>query len=412
MRKKRKRLIKKVRKVPTVFLLLIIVGFISVVVYLMRQSESFTRFISTEKMGTPHVTDKNSHNVGSNDNDNKSSYNNNGTSHNNGTYNNASEKSALPKVSLFVPNWNLSGLGNLFAPNITQSGLEYIMYFGIAPDENGINTSENGYKRLDAFSQALSSSQIRTLLTIRMMNEDVNNTIFENNDLQGKIIRESLALTKNNGFSGIVLDLEHSALATEKNTEYITRFVKAFCTSAHKEDLLCTMAVYGDVFYRMRPYDIEKLDTNVDRFYIMAYDFHKSYGQPGPNFPLQKGNKYGYDLEIMIDQFLEKTTAEKVSVVFGMYGYDWKVDEQNRPIISGKPVTLNQAKKLYLNGCDFAQCSVKRDSISREMSVEYHDNEGKKHLVWLEDESSVNSKIDLLQSKNVSHIGFWAWGYY
>ena len=172
------------------------------------------------------------------------------------------------------------------------------------------------------------------------------------------------------------------------------------------------MTIYGDTYYRQRPYDLKALDQYVDQFYIMAYDFHKSYGEPGPNFPLKGKEIYGYDMEIMIRQLISDIDAQKLTILFGLFGYDWSVDDQNRPLKPAQSLTLRQIKNRFLESCPFTPCSIQRDNLSAETSIQYADETGQKHVVWFEDETSVGEKVTFLNSNSISNIGYWAWGYY
>ena len=42
-----------------------------------------------------------------------------------------------------------------------------------------------------------------------------------------------------------------------------------------------------------------------------------------PNFPFQDKNKWGYDFQQMISDFSADIPSEKLTIIFGMYGYDW-----------------------------------------------------------------------------------------
>src|SRR5258706_13307864 len=129
------------------------------------------------------------------------------------------------------------------------------------------------------------------------------------------------------------------------------------------------MTAYGDSFYRLRPYDIAAISKSIDGIMVMAYAFHKSNADPGPNFPLSGSETYGYDLKTMTNDFLHHITTDKITVLFGMFGYDWQVDDKGRVIGNGKAITLNGAKQKFLNRCVLQDCIVKRDEVPPETEV-------------------------------------------
>ena len=124
-----------------------------------------------------------------------------------------------------------------------------------------------------------------TYLTLRMLDTESNLKILEDPDLQEKIIADLIDITDQNRFDGVVLDLELSVLPFGDVKENISMFVSKLSEELHERDFTFLMTIYGDKYFRGRPYDINRLNNHVDEFMIMAYDFHKSYGEPGPNFP-------------------------------------------------------------------------------------------------------------------------------
>jgi spore germination protein len=249
-----------------------------------------------------------------------------------------------------------------------------------------------------------------------MMDEAENTDIFRDPDAQSSIIRESLDLVDAYHFDGILLDLEHSVLPTKDATDLITRFVTQFAQEAHARNLHFALALYGDSYYRARPYDVQKLGGLADSVYIMAYDLHKSYGEPGPNFPLNHSDgssqRYGYSFKTMLADFTQDIPSEKIHILLGLYGYDWSVDDQNRPAKAATARTLSQIQGRFLPRCPFSSCTIFRDPVSTETRITYTDESGQKHTLWFEDLFSVQEKIKEARTYGISHVGFWAYGYY
>lgn len=326
--------------------------------------------------------------------------------------------------SVFVPYWRVKSLSNAsdvdLPKTVQHKNIDYVIYFGVGANKDGIIKTDPGYSGLQTFVQVLNGSDPKTLLAVRMLDEDANEVVLESQDAQNNIARDAVTLAKEQGFEGIVLDFEHSVLPTKKTTEEITNFFAKMAEASHASGMIFAVTIYGDTFYRARPYDIENIEPNVDLFYVMTYDFHKSYGTPGPNFPLyasdfnndlvgaKKGVKqYGYSIEHMIaDMTLADVKSDKIVPVFGMYGYDWMVDDENRPLKPAEAVTLNQAESRY------SPEQVITDPVSAENSVTFNDNSGQKHVVWFENERSAQLKIKYVMTEGISKVGYWAWGYY
>jgi len=330
--------------------------------------------------------------------------------------------------SIFIPYWSLNG------EEIGSAEADYhrLIYFGISADQTGINKADAGYLNLKKFIN-INSSKIS--ITLRMLDSETNFSILKNPEIQKKIIDETIDIAEKYKFSGIVLDLELFSLFNNEISIQINNFVQLFYTNTKGHNLHFAITLYGDNFYRKRPYDAGFLSKNSDEILVMAYDFHKKGGEPGPNFPLEGKAKYGYDFKQMIDDYSKFIPADKLTVIFGMYGYEWLVDEKKRPIRPAKSLSLNEINKkfFYDNNfdhdrsksgneqmkCSWENCVARRDEISQEMEINYiysmiKDNFGymDMYIVWFEDEESVKIKNQFLKEKGINSIAFWAWGYF
>ena len=314
------------------------------------------------------------------------------------------DANAKTKNSLFVPYWTLKG-------DIDAEKYDSFIYFGISPKESGIDMEEAGAVNVDTFLEKIPTGK-KKLLAIRMINTQTNLAILKDPIKQKKIISETIAFAKQNNFDGVVLDLEISAIPFDSLIQQISSITKGFYTHSKKNDLSFGMTFYGDTFYRIRPFDVKVLANNTDEIFIMTYDFHKSNGNPGPNFPLQGKDKYGYDIDKMTDTFLQFSPSDKITIIFGLFGYDWVVDKQGKALEKGQPLTNHEIQQEFLTDCLYTNCSVRRDNESAETEVRYTDEDGKDHSVWFEDMGSVSSKKAYLKKKGISSFSFWANSYF
>ncbi len=313
-------------------------------------------------------------------------------------------KANLAKSSLFVPYWTM---GN---EKIQEDGIEQYIYFGITYDKEGKIIQDQGYKNAVVFLKKTDNSA-KKLLAIRLTDQKINSSIVENYSLQKTIAKEAVGFAKANGFDGIVLDFEINALAFDSVIKGISNFYKLMYEEGKEKELEVFAALYGDVFYRARPYDVKAIATFTDGIFIMAYDFHKARGNPGPNFPLLGKEHYGYDFYQMIDDYTKNVPKQKLSIIFGLFGYDWEVNEKNETITGGIPLSTNEIAGKFIQSCEFANCKVNRDQTSGEMRVVYR-NEDKMHVVWFEDMESVRRKREIMEEKGITSFGYWAYSYF
>lgn len=309
------------------------------------------------------------------------------------------------KQSLFVPYWAVKGK----IDDATQYN-SYI-YFGVATTTNGLDMREAGGVALDAFAASVPQDG-KKLLVVRMIDKDTNFAILKDEAAQLKIIAQTISLAKEKKFDGVVLDLEVSAIPFDSLVQQINSFTKLFYQEVKRNNLSFSLTVYGDVFYRLRPFDVKVLSKNADQVMVMAYDFSKAKGNPGPNFPLQGKDVYGYDYEEMIDDFLRVVPAEKLTVIFGLFGYDWLVDGRGQTLQQGKAVTTQAAESQFIEICKQKSCSFSRDSKAFETQINYVAKDGSKHIIWFEDMQSVEAKKEFLKSRGINSFSYWAYSYF
>ena len=311
--------------------------------------------------------------------------------------------------SIFVPYWALG------QDNLSVVHYDNVYYFGVSADQNGIIQEDQGYKTLERHNCPNSQECI---LVLRMLDQRTSLEILQSTKLQQTIITESLQLAQEHFFTGVALDLEISGFVQVDVKEQINIFVQLFSTSAKKDYKTFSFIVYGDVFYRNRPYDVKFIANHSDEVMIMAYDFSKPYGEPGSNFPFDRrslgegGNDYyGYDFQTMIADFKKHVDPQKTTVIFGMYGYDWTLNSQGTPLKRAEAITVKQIESIKsLKSVKSIKSKV--DNNSKEKKIEYTDKEGQKHVIFYEDEESVSVKTNYLREQGIGSISFWAYSYF
>lgn len=315
-------------------------------------------------------------------------------------------KSDRPETQgLFVPYWSLK------EQTKDQISYDSYIYFGIAPTKSGINLKESGALSLDSFLAFIPDNK-KKLLALRMIEPDTNFAILKDSAKQNEVIAQTIALAREKHFDGIVLDLEVSAIPFDSLIKQINGFTSLFYQEAKKNDLSFAITVYGDVFYRLRPFDVKELASNADMLMIMAYDLSKAKGNPGPNFPLQGQETFGYDYEKMTEDFLRVVPPEKIIVVFGLFGYDWAVDTKEKAIQQGKALTTSEIEAKFIESCQQRSCAFSRDSKAFETQINYTDREGQNHIIWFEDMESVAAKKEYLKKRGITSFSYWAHSYF
>ncbi|HZE87509.1 MAG TPA: glycosyl hydrolase family 18 protein [Methylomirabilota bacterium] len=312
---------------------------------------------------------------------------------------------AKETTSLFVPYWTIKG------QSIEDASYDQYIYFGIAPTIDGIDPKEQGTRSLDQFLSVVPADKTK-LLAVRLIDSNTNFAILKDQNAQKKVMNDTITLAKEKGFEGIVQDLEVSAIPFDSVVKQITSFTTAFAQETKKNKMSFSVLVYGDVFYRLRPFDVKILAKQSDQIMVMAYDFSKVKGDPGPNFPLRGQQTYGYDMTKMADDFVQSVPPQKITVVFGLFGYDWQVDNQGKTIQQGKAKTTQEIQKAFIDSCQAKRCAFSRDKDASEIKISYTDHADAKHSIWFEDMNSVAAKKAYLKKRGITSFSYWAYSYF
>lgn len=302
---------------------------------------------------------------------------------------------------IFVPYWT-------FSSSLGIDEFDSLIYFGLTFDENGLNRQDEGFDKMKTFSGIVPSSK-KKYLTLRIIGEESSNFL-DDKVLQKKVGSELREVSKEFGFDGVVVDFETSAFGFSSIEERITSMYSSLQEEIKKEDLEFIVLVFGDSYYRARPYNIKKINSLSDKVIVMTYDFHKARLNPGPNFPLSGKEKYGYDIKTMVDDFRKDMDFEKIAIALGYFGYDWKLSD-GFSVETASSLSLHQVNSRFINNCQLDSCRVSTNNDG-ESVVRYIDEEGFNHEVWYEDENSINKKIEYLNSIGIKQIGFWAYSFY
>ena len=309
-----------------------------------------------------------------------------------------------PKQYLFVPYWAVVKKDDF-------SSFESLIYFGLGVNEKGIELNDKGYQNLSKFAEETKNKGDK-ILAVRMTDATINADIIKNKSLEENIATSSVSFAKNYGFNAILLDYETSAFGFDSTIRSITDFYTVFAKKTHEANLKFYVTMFGDTYFRARAYDAVKIGKLADKVFIMAYDFHKSKGNPGPNFPLYGKEEYGYDFSKMIEDFQKDISNDKIVVTLGYFGYDWRVDKTGSSIADGVPLSTNAITKEFITKCEFKKCNFSRLPNTNEPSIKYTDDNKEDHIIWCEDEISVSKKKEFLKTKGILEVAFWAYSYF
>lgn len=219
-------------------------------------------------------------------------------------------------------------------------------------------------------------------------------SLLESSQNRTNLINNIVNALKLNGYKGVNIDLEG---VYYYDRSYLTTFMNELYTALHPQGFYVTMAVPAKTSDSPTAswsgaYDYAALPNYSDQIVLMTYDEHYPGGTPGAIASI------GW-VENVIKYAVTVIPREKILLGTAAYGYDWTSSSTKAYGIAG-----------IFNLALTTGSTIQWDSVSQSPYFNYTDSTGVSHSVWFENAQSLNYKLDLVNSYNLSGIAIWRLG--
>jgi spore germination protein len=276
--------------------------------------------------------------------------------------------------------------------------LSHIAIFGVELESDGSLSGTHHWTEVAEQAVALGSEyDVRVHLCLIGFDEEIQGEVLPDASKRARAIGELVALVEAYGADGVNVDIESmdSELAP-----WLVTFIREL--NAQVEDLyIATPAIDW-----LDAYDYDQLAEASDGLFIMAYGYHWSGGDPGPNSPLSGGAPWSrYAIDQTVEDYRDNGAPDdKIIVGLPLYGRNWPSVDQAVPgeaTGEGSSVTwvgaLEQAAKTGRHW----------DSVT---STPYTFPDAT-HQLWYDDLESLEDKIAWSLDQGLQGVGFWALTY-
>jgi spore germination protein YaaH len=251
---------------------------------------------------------------------------------------------------------------------------------GLIPSQQISYANSNGIKPLAMITNNFDGNIAKTLL--------------ESPTNRQTLINNTLNALKVNGYKGVNVDLEGIYYY---DRSYFTAFMQELYNTLHPQGFDVTIAVPAKTSDSPNAswsgaFDYAALSTYSDKIVLMTYDEHYFGGTPGPIASI------GW-VENVIKYAITVIPKDKILLGTAAYGYDWWQGGAKSYTMSG----------IY-NLASTYGATIQWDDTSKSPYFNYLDSTGLSHTVWFENAQSLNYKLDLVNSYNLSGIGMWRLG--
>ena len=253
--------------------------------------------------------------------------------------------------------------------NIGEQGLEYINW-----------AKENNYQIWPMISN---NSYI-----------DTTSEIMRDYELREELINQIVDYITEYQLDGINIDFENMY---EEDKDYFSRFLIELRPRLNEIGVVLSVDVTapdGGETWSMC-YDRNVIGSVADYIIFMAYDQHGISSA-------QSGTTAGYDwVEANIKKFLGQEGVEPGKIILGIPFYTRLWVERNGNIISRDTVTVSAVDSTLPSNVE-----KQWDEDLKQYYVEYTQS-GSTYKMWIEDEKSIEEKLNLITQYNLAGAAFW-----
>ncbi|MCH1625663.1 glycosyl hydrolase family 18 protein [Ferdinandcohnia quinoae] len=222
---------------------------------------------------------------------------------------------------------------------------------------------------------------------------------FNDFETRKKIIRQLLEYSNMYQLDGINFDIEN---VNEADGPLVTQFIKEATPYLHKAGLVVSMDItfISDSSTWSKFYEREKLAAVVDYMVVMAYDEH--WGTS----PVSGSVASLPWVERNLERLLEVVPHDQLVLAVPLYARIWKEadTEAGNVEVSSKALSMNDVQQWIKE----RNLTPTYDEQSGQNYVEYRDdNEKATYKIWIEDELSLQKRIQLIHKYDLAGVASW-----
>ncbi len=290
----------------------------------------------------------------------------------------------------FYVNWSPSSLVSL-VHNISRLNMVLPEWFFLDP-----NTDTLWTKIDTAALNVMNKSGVKVLPLLTnniagVFRGDVIHRILNDPEKRERLVADIIKYLEKYKLDGINIDFED---LLENKNEVLVQFQKSLYDKMHQRGLL----VSQDVQPFNQDYNFKELSEYNDYVILMAYDQFSDGTGPGP-ICHQKW------IEGAVDDAIKKIPGNKLILAVAGFGYDWKVDENDK-VISVIPISYQEALTTALS----YDGKIVFDNDSYNLHFTYDGDDGAPHKVQFTDAATTFNTMRFAEETGLGGVALWRLG--
>lgn len=224
--------------------------------------------------------------------------------------------------------------------------------------------------------------------------------IFTDKKASDKLINNVLRIMNEKGFQSLNIDFEH---IRAKDRKLYNGFLETIIPQVQKAGYTVSTALAPKSEPKKTgawhgAHDYKKHGELADFVILMTYEWGWSGGPPRAVAPIHEVRK-------VLDYAVSVIPRSKIVMGIPLYGYDWKL-----PYKEGKPWAKRVAPQEALQLAAREGAQIRYDEKAQSPYFKYKDENGTKHVIWFENESSVQAKYNLVKEYGLRGVAYWVLG--
>lgn len=251
-----------------------------------------------------------------------------------------------------------------------------------------------------AKASSVSPLMILTNFSEGEFSSDLAHEIFQNVDIQNKLLDNIIQIMQQKGYRGLNIDFEY---LYQQDRENYNAFLRRVVNRLHPYGYTVSTAIapkysadQKGLLYEAHDYPAH--GEIVDFVVIMTYEWGWSGGPPMAVAPISEVRK-------VIQYALTEIPSNKIMMGMPLYGYDWTL-----PYVQGGPWARTLSPQDAVMQAAKYGVAIQFDERAKSPFYRYFDEQGKEHIVWFEDARSVQAKYDLVKELHLRGVSYWVLG--
>ncbi len=236
-------------------------------------------------------------------------------------------------------------------------------------------------------------------LVTNNFDREITAEILTSTSRRREVINRLLALARLYNLDGLNIDFENFHY---RYRDLFTQFIRELAPRCRQEGLVLSVdvTVISDSTYYGRSYDRKALAEVVDYMALMAYDEHWA-GSPraGSVSSLPWVKKH-------LEKVLEEVPAEKLLLGVPFYTRLWEVEQPGGEVTNTVALSMGEIERRLAE----RDIEPQWDEKSGQYVAGFQEG-GKTYQVWLEEEKSMRSRLELVNEHRLAGVAAWRRGF-